>query len=337
MKERIDWIDNAKAIGIFLVVFGHCSNPYLLKNFIFSFHMPLFFFLSGVTFSTAGQIKPFTLKKTKSILIPYLTFGIITYFFWLTIGRHFGTDASLNIEWWIPLLGMLYSNGINNWLVHNTPLWFLPCLFLSEIFLFLLSNKLKSKRLIITLLSISVIGFLFSLTSVPRLPWSFNILPQSLFLLSIGYFLRNKFNFNSKVVRDFGITSVLGIVVFVLSVYNGPVDMNENHYGNYFLFLASAICGIGMIVLISKMIKSNNLIGFIGKNTLVIFTLHGVAISINKGILKFVFGVNLNIFDQNIFLNMLLAIAVITVLLPVCVFINQCAPWLTGRFTNTIK
>lgn len=48
--ERIGYIDTAKAVGIILVFMGHCSNvvsiPYL-HNFIYSFHMPLFFVLAG--------------------------------------------------------------------------------------------------------------------------------------------------------------------------------------------------------------------------------------------------------------------------------------------------
>lgn len=48
-KERLHWLDYSKAIGMYLVVLGHVfkDNTQLLKDIIYSFHMPLFFFLSG--------------------------------------------------------------------------------------------------------------------------------------------------------------------------------------------------------------------------------------------------------------------------------------------------
>ena len=49
MKTRIEWIDFAKGLTILLVVVGHTISNGLIRGSIFSFHMPLFFFLSGIT------------------------------------------------------------------------------------------------------------------------------------------------------------------------------------------------------------------------------------------------------------------------------------------------
>lgn len=48
--KRIDWIDVAKGIGIILMVMGHTSMPDAINRWIYSFHMPLFFLLSGLLF-----------------------------------------------------------------------------------------------------------------------------------------------------------------------------------------------------------------------------------------------------------------------------------------------
>ena len=47
MTKRIEWIDIAKGIGIILVVIGHISQIEVLNDIIYSFHMPLFFIISG--------------------------------------------------------------------------------------------------------------------------------------------------------------------------------------------------------------------------------------------------------------------------------------------------
>lgn len=93
MHKRMDWVDYAKAIGIILVVYGHVargvfnaniemSEPlYLLvDSIIYSFHMPLFFFLSGLffyqSFSKSGA-KELTFKKIDTIVYPYLLWSVV--------------------------------------------------------------------------------------------------------------------------------------------------------------------------------------------------------------------------------------------------------------------
>ena len=76
--ERIEWIDEAKGIGIVLVMLGHCC---LHRNFCFwfyAFHMPLFFILSGYTFSGKGKFADYLKKKIRTLLVPYMFFVIIT-------------------------------------------------------------------------------------------------------------------------------------------------------------------------------------------------------------------------------------------------------------------
>lgn len=43
MKQRIEELDITKAIGIIMVVVGHTQLPTFMSNFIWSFHMPLFY------------------------------------------------------------------------------------------------------------------------------------------------------------------------------------------------------------------------------------------------------------------------------------------------------
>ena len=66
--NRIEWIDIAKGIGIILVVIGHNfsdgENIIYLRKWIYSFHMPLFFLLSGILFSAKQEsFKDFSLKE----------------------------------------------------------------------------------------------------------------------------------------------------------------------------------------------------------------------------------------------------------------------------------
>lgn len=85
-KKRVEWIDVAKGLGITLVSFGHLSNgdgqsvwlPALggLISAIYLFHMPLFYFLGGLTFSRRGGFKAFLVRKAKTLLLPYFIFSL---------------------------------------------------------------------------------------------------------------------------------------------------------------------------------------------------------------------------------------------------------------------
>ena len=74
--SRIEWIDIAKALGVVLVVLGHTGLPEVFRRWVYIFHMPLFFYISGMFF------KPVTLdvaikKKGKAYLLPYILFSAV--------------------------------------------------------------------------------------------------------------------------------------------------------------------------------------------------------------------------------------------------------------------
>lgn len=74
--QRLEWIDITKGFAIILMVFGHSSIPKSISNYIWSFHMPLFFIISGFLYNASKYKSPLSLIK-KKILYTYYTL----YFF----------------------------------------------------------------------------------------------------------------------------------------------------------------------------------------------------------------------------------------------------------------
>ena len=71
-ESRIEWVDTAKLIGIYLVILGHLPLKNIFAtNFIFTFHMPLFFFLSGFV-EKHRSVKETAIRSTKNLLVPYI-------------------------------------------------------------------------------------------------------------------------------------------------------------------------------------------------------------------------------------------------------------------------
>lgn len=63
-NKRLDYLDVAKGIGILLVILGHCQLGRIGRahSLIYSFHMPLFFFISGVCFLISIHFPHWQLK-----------------------------------------------------------------------------------------------------------------------------------------------------------------------------------------------------------------------------------------------------------------------------------
>lgn len=101
MKERIDYLDIAKAICIVLVVVGH-FNPVpapdgwsTVVKVIYSFHMPLFMFVSGLLSAKTYSPQPygcFIWKKFRHLMIPYLLTSLFI------IGTKLATQSILPVK-----------------------------------------------------------------------------------------------------------------------------------------------------------------------------------------------------------------------------------------------
>jgi fucose 4-O-acetylase-like acetyltransferase len=289
--KRIKWLDVARGFGIILVILGHQSIPDSIKIHIYSFHMPLFFIVSGflLSFGKEDSFNKFLGKKAKSILWPYLYISILSWLYWLLIGRNFGADSHLNVEWWVPLLGTLYGSDQGYFLVHNYALWFLPCLFLSEI-IFYFAMKLRVKLRIVVFLITGIMGYALSIVNL-SLPWSADTAFSAILLIGFGYLI-GKREANTK-RRLLSLIPFLILASLVSSSLNGRVDMNSNSLGNPFLFYIGAISGSLIVLLFSKQIGSFRPLDFIGRESLFFFGFSGICTSVFKGIIFFALGINL--------------------------------------------
>jgi len=332
MVKRIDWIDTAKGLGIFLVVLGHIPLATEYSKYFYMFHMPLFFFLSGLVFKRDKfhGFSQFIKNRSKSLLLPYLIFSLATYLFWLILGRHFGNDASVDINVLKPLIGTFYSVGTDGWLVHNVPLWFLTCLFLVESMFYWIAS-LKRKMIWVILGIASVVGYVISNSLHIRIFWSFDIALVATVFYGVGYLLKD------QIFKFFGekpnilIFIFLGLVGVLIANLNGYVDMNGNTYGNYFYYFIGGIVGISFCLTISKYFERVKIINFLGKNSLIIMALHNIALSFIKAILVFGFSFSLDGVGNSLFWSVSIAIAVMVALIPAILFINKFMPFILGK------
>ncbi len=134
----MNYLDMARGTGIILVILGHIS--YLSEAsriFIVSFHMPLFFIISGILLSIKKEqdrpLHALALRKLKTIMLPYLLYSVaailIYIIYYLLTGRDGGWSAVL-----LHIIETLTLYGFS-------VMWFLPSIFLSELFFLALIKK----------------------------------------------------------------------------------------------------------------------------------------------------------------------------------------------------
>ena len=135
-KERLTYVDTAKFLTIWLVIISHTDiGGTLLSKFLFSFHVPLFFVLSGYTSRKAERGVGFFTKKIQSSLVPYLIYAFL-------LGDR---PNSLSM-----VFNVLYGSIQTTSLVTASHLWFLPCFFLAVAIYYLIEIVCREKLLFST-------------------------------------------------------------------------------------------------------------------------------------------------------------------------------------------
>jgi acyltransferase len=346
MDNRLLWIDTLRAIGIFLVVLvhtGRIEDPSIL-SYIKSFFVPLFFFVSGLFAKESFYQDSFLniLKKLcKRLLIPYVFFGLVSYFLWLFLLRHFKDQPSDPFK---SLIGILYSSSSENWLAHNGALWFLTCLFIVQVmfyFLFRASHQKSNNALLPTfLLLLSILGYVtttYVTSPSSRLPWSIDIALTATVFYGVGYLLKPYILTNLFAKWRWLVMCVsLACYIFFTKINTG-VEFYVGIYGNYLYFYLAAFSGILFWAQVAYSIRPNRLFSAIGQHTLVIFSTHLLVIPFLTGFLVYALGMKENALDNGLLIAFGYAIFSILVIIPASRLMHIYTPLLVGKSVKQIQ
>lgn len=243
-QKRINWIDWSKSLCMFLVVLGHChiqESQQVVTQVIYSFHIPLFFFLSGLLCPKSMSLS--SLKKDlRFLILPYFIYGILTILVHSCISRNF------TFYWYLQEFQRLclgYSASVG-------AIWFLPALFIcKQLFFFCKWMMLKSKFLGCILAISTIIPTYFITHNGLNLPLFADSSLFGLPFLLLGSLCLPYMKRIKKVGSIF--LSLSTITLFAITIFlaniNGSVILATCEYGNSFLvYYLCAITGIASIV-----------------------------------------------------------------------------------------
>ena len=329
MKERIVWLDYGKAIAIYLVVLAHTALYKTAEGFIYTFHMPFFFFMSGYLFSYSKypSYMEFVKRRYRQLLVPYVVINMITYLLWLLVLRNVGSDAGEDVGALSPLIAAVTVNATE--MVHDVPLWFLAALFLVENLYYLLYRNARY-RVVVTLLLL-LLAVLDNTYNTVRLPFCIDISLVALLFYRLGNVMREKGNILFKWYL-FVLSAVVTVAVFML---NGKVAMHANYYNNIFLFIAGGVAGCYSMAYICKQLQllcgDRALVQTIARNTLPICAFHLTVFAVIKGIMLYLLGLSPDIFSGTFLPNALFALLSMAVCLLIAKVVDRFLPFVLGK------
>lgn len=280
MKRRDTTVDILRGFGMLLVVIGHVyTGPW--GHYIYSFHMPLFFFLSGYCAAKRKGFEPFgryVLKKCRTLLLPYVIF------FFISLGVIWALyhdtpsvwPAALNLP---NLLKALVLSGgyLNSIPLYNFPLWFLPHMFVAELIFYWLRRglcALKRPALRWTAALVLLAGLvLITLPVQAAFPGKpilhLNVFPASLAFLLLGCLFEPLPRCKVWKLAPW-ICPVLLLAGYILQLINGGGYISDIYS---LLYYPAALCSIVGWFCVAQRLNSP-LLTFIGRESLLFLGLH---------------------------------------------------------------
>ena len=332
-KDRILWIDLAKGITIILVIMGHTIEG-IGRGMIFSFHLPLFFILSCITFRYSKNEKKFIRNTERSFL--HL---IIPAYLMLLAGA--AVDIYRNIEAFhdinycfdyvrkISMTG-IFASGVDVWInggqvfAMGIP-WFLVVLFGGRTLFDYLQLKLDGKNLIIVSVLLSIVGA--AVGQIQYQAFSFDI---ALFVLP--FFLVGKyfkvFEVEKKPLMKLVVYLVVWGLLFVgtMNVYHSYMELAWRHYASYPILYLVAVAGTlamtEFCVLMSKIKVPVRPVSYLGKHSMWLLFIHHMDPIFSRLFWR----------SENLYINAVMRIAVDLIVFVIVIFaingikmlVNEC-------------
>jgi acyltransferase len=356
VNQRISWVDNAKALGIIAVFYGHIVDKIfwtygiptagLQYKLIYSFHMPLFFLLSGYLVKEAQHCNLFMFMKNKFItrIVPFFFFNLLILPFYFLFAKI--SNQSIGVIQFVQ--ASIYLLG--GWPIFNTITWFLACLFSVEVINYFLYPVLRKSRIVLCMAMVLFYIMGWGLSYKADIINQYITMPDYWYireaLVAYSFYLFGNLIAASPILYKkmnpyLDVLLVIITAVCVLATFNmneGPFKMIPvvscflGTYGSFFLFPLTAIAGSLCIISASRLMPSLSFMSFLGKNTLSLMGLNGIFLHfVNIVFINF----SLDIFFPKNHFSVFMQCASLTCItlllcIPFVIFLKRYLPFMIG-------
>ncbi len=297
MSTRVKWIDVAKGLGAIFVVLGHFILNGSICILLYAFHMPLFFFLAGITLNIKENERfcDYFKKKFTSIIFPYFIFSIPLFLYsCIRTIHHSGNDIFLSII--KRIIGVFVCWKTTDY--YNS-VWFLPCIFMAYLISYIIIKNAKSNVIILVSAFVALVaGFILDTFNI-TLPWCIDTALIGFFFMGIAYISK------SLISKAKSFHVLLYLPMSIIAFYNNNmsgkrIEMFSNDYGNYVLFVLASLCGIWATIGLANIsiFKNNSLLNCLGKESMYMYGAQLLFFNAMTAILPKIGFYSLNLFVQ---------------------------------------
>ena len=267
MKTRIAYLDIAKFIGIFSIYLGH-YHVYagFAYPFVFTFHVALFFFLSGCSERLSKPLSPgkYIIRNIRTLLVPYCLFAVMSIAF---NAIRFDTYTKL-----VPDL-LLVAKGCAREQFYAGSLWFFTCLFVVRLLFYFLKRWVKCLWGVVLICAGLCVTARCLLQS--RLPFNIDSAFQYILAYAFGYLcfpvVQKWFSWDRDIKRASclmaaAITSLCAVMVFFGKDF--LMARLEGTRLEYIYVIARTGILILWVLVISRCVEQSPLMEKLGRDTL---------------------------------------------------------------------
>lgn len=276
-KKRLDYLDIAKGILIISVVL--CHAPFEKASYLYWFHMPAFFIISGMLYKKGISIKEQAIK----FFVPYAMFSLVDISFNYIMYYHGNFSFGDLLH---EILKYVYG-GKATWGVF----WFIPVMFVTKVIFDQLNKFLKPKRLFVVCVLSYVLAHIYSMSFIPSsiteitskqfVFWNLDTVLITLPYYALGYYISKK---GIQKIFESVITLIAsGVAIGILFRMNTSMgiyyylNIKYSFYQNPIFDLLIPVTITVFILSLSCQIsklKYKKLFTIIGTNSLIIMYLH---------------------------------------------------------------
>ncbi|MBU3004341.1 acyltransferase family protein [Paraglaciecola arctica] len=285
MKNRVDWIDYAKGIGIILVVYGHVARGLysaglglptniqkLIDSIVYSFHMPLFFFLSGLFFYDSllkRGSRNLVFNKIDTIIYPYLIWSLLQGVTEVFLSNYTNGNVTLSVVlavwepraqfWFLYILFIVFIVCTLMYSLINEKMHFIILIF--AIFIYVQKSILPN-YLILNFLYDNLIFFVFGIVFT-RYKMCEKLIYQKSLYLTLVLFITGQYLFHGHldaVYTQKGIESLILALISILFIVSLSISFSKSSHryiallgaSSMAIYLMHILAGAGTRVLLSK-------------------------------------------------------------------------------------